>query len=81
MLPPCLFLAVDLHNLPSSCRQMQIASAVLDVFDPEPLPPSSLLWRHPRVRIFPHVSSMTNIESAVAQMLDNRWANARGEYV
>jgi glyoxylate/hydroxypyruvate reductase A len=60
---------------------MQIASAILDVFDPEPLPPSSPLWRHPRVRIFPHVSSMTNIESAVAQMLDNRWASAMGEYV
>lgn len=49
-----------------------LASAILDVFDPEPLPASSRLWAHPRVRVFPHVSSMTNIETAVAQMLSNR---------
>eukprot|EP00887_Chlorella_sp_A99_P007295 scaffold2.g7295.t1 len=51
-----------------------LRSATLDVFDPEPLPPASRLWAHPRVRIFPHVSAMTNIETAVAQMLENRAA-------
>jgi len=32
-------------------------SAVLDVFDPEPLPESSLLWRTPNLIITPHCSS------------------------
>ncbi|KAL4420433.1 hypothetical protein ABPG75_010089 [Micractinium tetrahymenae] len=49
-----------------------LAPAILDVFATEPLPADSPLWEHPRVRIFPHVSSMTNIESAVEQMLQNR---------
>lgn len=31
--------------------------AVLDVFDPEPLPPSSPLWRTPNLIITPHCSS------------------------
>ncbi len=32
-------------------------AAVLDVFDPEPLPPSSPLWRTPNLIITPHSSS------------------------
>jgi glyoxylate/hydroxypyruvate reductase len=49
----------------------RLASAVLDVTDPEPLPPDHLLWRHPRVRITPHVASMTQPDSAAAAVLDN----------
>ncbi|PSC71738.1 Glyoxylate hydroxypyruvate reductase A [Micractinium conductrix] len=55
-----------------------LSAAVLDVFSPEPLPRESRLWAHPRVRVFPHVSSMTNIESAAAQMLANREAVLTG---
>jgi glyoxylate/hydroxypyruvate reductase A len=56
-----------------------LSGAVLDVFDPEPLPAASRLWAHPRVRLFPHVSSMTNIETAVDQMLRNRECVLRGQ--
>ncbi|KAL4424688.1 hypothetical protein ABPG77_004495 [Micractinium sp. CCAP 211/92] len=66
-------IAAPLHlPLPPAARPPQLASAILDVFATEPLPADSPLWAHPRVRIFPHVSSMTNIESAVEQMLQNR---------
>lgn len=58
-----------------------LSSAILDVFSPEPLPEESRLWRHPKVRVFPHVSSMTNIESAVDQMLENRERILEGKAV
>ena len=36
-----------------------ISQAVLDVFETEPLPPSSVLWEHPRICITPHVSAIS----------------------
>ena len=38
----------------------RLAGAFLDVTDPEPLPPGDPLWRHPKVRITPHVAGVTN---------------------
>lgn len=49
-----------------------LESAILDVFDPEPLSSDSALWDHPKVRVFPHVSSNTHIGNAVDQMVRNR---------
>jgi glyoxylate/hydroxypyruvate reductase A len=36
----------------------QLSAAVLDVFDPEPLPPDSPAWSHPRITVTPHVGSL-----------------------
>ena len=36
-----------------------VRSAVLDVFEEEPLPASDWRWHHPRVTITPHVSGLT----------------------
>jgi len=38
--------------------------AILDVFDSEPLPPSSPLWHHPQIKILPHVSAQTTPQTA-----------------
>jgi len=34
-----------------------LAGAVLDVFDPEPLPKDHAYWAHPKVIVTPHVAS------------------------
>jgi glyoxylate/hydroxypyruvate reductase A len=49
----------------------KIAAAILDVCDPEPLPPEHPFWTHPRVMLTPHIASMTQPETAVDVVLDN----------
>lgn len=49
----------------------QIAEAMLDVIDPEPLPSTHGFWRHPRIQITPHIASMTQPLSAADAVLDN----------
>jgi glyoxylate/hydroxypyruvate reductase A len=49
----------------------QIGHAILDVCDPEPLPPGHWMWGHPRLWLTPHIASMTQPESAVEVMLEN----------
>ncbi|SFE13937.1 2-hydroxyacid dehydrogenase [Paracidovorax konjaci] len=57
----------------------QIAEAALDVTDPEPLPASHAFWRHPRVRLTPHIASMTQPRTAAAAVIGNLRRFAAGE--
>ena len=48
---------VDYGVLRTKLANGEIKGAVLDVFDPEPLPSSSPLWSTPNLIITPHVAS------------------------
>jgi len=48
-----------------------ISGALLDVFRNEPLPESHPFWTHSKIRITPHIASVTNIESVSNQIVEN----------
>lgn len=57
----------------------RLSRAILDVTDPEPLPPEHPFWTHPRVFLTPHVASMTQPETAAPILLENIRRHQRGE--
>ena len=58
----------------------RLAEAVLDVSDPEPLPAGHPFWAHPRIRLTPHIASMTQPRSAAEAVIANlaRWQRGEG---
>jgi glyoxylate/hydroxypyruvate reductase A len=57
----------------------QIATAMLDVTEPEPLPAGHPFWTHPRVVLTPHVGAVTQVEAGIAAVLANIRRFERGE--
>lgn len=56
-----------LHALSSG----QLSGACLDVFRQEPLPPEHPFWSHPKIRVTPHIASVTNPHTAAPQIYEN----------
>lgn len=57
----------------------QLAAAMLDVTDPEPLPQNHPLWSHPKVLITPHIASVTQPHSAARSVVENIRRHRAGE--
>ena len=66
---------VDYESLAAKLRAGSLAGAVLDVFDPEPLPTGSPLWNTPNLIATPHISS-DDVESYAPLTLDLFFDNA-----
>ncbi|MCP3468948.1 glyoxylate/hydroxypyruvate reductase A [Bradyrhizobium sp. CCGUVB1N3] len=49
----------------------QLAGAVIDVTEPEPLPADHGFWAHPKVLLTPHVASATQADTAARAVIDN----------
>jgi len=61
--------------------ETHLASATLDVFRVEPLPPEHVFWHHPRITMTPHVSAVTLIRESVAQVAAKIRRLERGETI
>ena len=49
----------------------QLAYAALDALKPEPLPPESPLWTHPKVTVMPHVARRPTVPQLVSEIAAN----------
>lgn len=58
-------------DLLSALDSGQLSGALLDVFTEEPLPEQHPFWSHGKITVTPHIASVTNPESASAQLVEN----------
>jgi glyoxylate/hydroxypyruvate reductase A len=49
----------------------QLSHAALDALQPEPLPPESPLWAHPKVTVMPHVARRPTVPQLVTELAKN----------
>jgi len=62
---------LDQAALVALLDQGRLDAAILDVADPEPLPESHPLWKHPKVVLTPHVAGRTSMTSGAAAIVEN----------
>ena len=57
-------------DLISALDSGHLGGATLDAFEVEPLAPGHPLWRHAKVRITPHIASLSAVDSAASILAD-----------
>jgi glyoxylate/hydroxypyruvate reductase A len=57
----------------------QLAGATLDVFETEPLPESSPLWKHPKITVTPHIAAISDPAASARMVIDGIKRFERGE--
>jgi glyoxylate/hydroxypyruvate reductase A len=72
---------LDLDALLAALENERLAGATLDVFDGEPIPAAHTIWKHPKVRITPHISAATLRHEAVEQIVAKLRLVERGDAV
>lgn len=70
---------VDDTALLNALTNGQLQAACLDVFRQEPLPKEHRFWAQPNILITPHISAVTNVDTAVAQIVENYQRSQRGD--
>ena len=62
---------INEQHLIKHLNSRKIKHAVLDVFEKEPLPKKSPLWKHKNVTVLPHISAKTDLETASDIIIKN----------
>ena len=58
-------------DIMKAIKEGKLTGAFLDVFEKEPLPKDSLLWGNPKIKITPHIASLTYAKESIRQALEN----------
>jgi glyoxylate/hydroxypyruvate reductase A len=66
-------------DLTASIDAGHLAGATLDVFQTEPLPEASPLWKHPQITVTPHVAALSDPRAVARAAVDGIARHERGE--
>jgi glyoxylate/hydroxypyruvate reductase len=62
---------INAKDLVKHLNSGKIKHTVLDVFEQEPLPKTSILWKHKNVTVLPHISAHTDMHTASSIVCKN----------